>query len=82
MVCNGSATKLVQSHDTEDYHPSNQVPSGTTPNNPIQTVVIYQPPQTMDMPTNVKQTLQEVLNGVVKQIVPSDVDVVGVRNIP
>jgi hypothetical protein len=55
---------------------------GTTPNNPIQTIVIYQPPQTMDMPTNVKQTLQEVLSGAIKQIVPSDVDVVEVGNIP
>jgi Ni,Fe-hydrogenase III small subunit len=36
----------------------------------------------MDMSTNIKQILQEVSSGVVDQIVPVDVDVVGVGNIP
>ncbi len=82
MVCNGYATKLVQSHDTEDCQPSNQVPMEATPNNPTQTVVVYQPPQTMDMPTSIKQTLQEITNDAVKQTVPSDVNVRRVGNIP
>jgi hypothetical protein len=53
-----------------------------TANNPIQTIVVYQPPRTMDMLTSVKQIMQEISNDAVKQIVPSDVDVVGVGNIP
>jgi hypothetical protein len=44
MVCNGYVTKLVQSHDVEDCQPSNQVPVEATPNNPTQTIVVYQPP--------------------------------------
>jgi len=76
MVCNGSA-----SHDTKDYQPSNQVPMEATPNNPIQIVVVYQPPRTMDMLANIKQILQEVSCGAVEQIVPSDADVTRVGNI-
>jgi hypothetical protein len=53
-----------------------------TPNNPTQTIVIYQPPQTMDMPTSIKQTLQEITNDAIKQTVPSDVNVRRVGNIP
>lgn len=83
MVCNGYATKLVQSHDMEDCHPSNQVPVKATPNNPIQTIVIYQPPRTMDDAYQRKTNfLQEISSDVVKQIVPSDVDVVGFDSIP
>jgi len=82
MVCNGSATKLVQSHDMKDYQPSNQVLVEATPNNPIQTIIIYQPPRTMDMPANIEQILQEVSSGVIKQIVPNDVNVTRVGNIP
>jgi len=54
MVCNRSVTKLVQPHDTKDYQPSNQVLVEATPNNPIQTIIVYQPPRTMDMPANIK----------------------------
>jgi hypothetical protein len=65
VVCIGSVTKLVQSHGTKDCQPSNQVLMDATPNNPIQIIVIYQPPWTMDMFAIVKQILQEVSNGVV-----------------
>jgi hypothetical protein len=82
MVCNGYVIKLVQSHDTEDCQPFNQVPVEATPNKPIQTVVVYQPPQTMDVPTNIKQILQEISSYAIKQIVPSDVNVIGAGNIP
>jgi hypothetical protein len=44
MVCNGYVTKLVQSHDTEDCQPSNQVPVEATPSHLIQIFVVYQPP--------------------------------------
>jgi len=44
MVCDGSITKLIQSHGMEDCQPFNQVLVEATPNNPIQIVVIYQPP--------------------------------------
>lgn len=53
-----------------------------TTNNPIQTVVIYQPPRIMDMQTSRKQILQEVSSGAIKQILPSDVNVTGAGNIP
>jgi hypothetical protein len=67
----------------EDCQPSNQVPVEATPNNPIQTIVIYQPPLTMDDAYQRKTIfLQEISSNVVKQIVPSDVDVVGVDSIP
>jgi hypothetical protein len=33
------------------------------------------------MPVNIKQILQEVSSGAVKQIVPSDADAIGVGNI-
>jgi hypothetical protein len=36
----------------------------------------------MDMLVNVKEILQEVSSSVIKQIVPSDVNVTGVGNIP
>ncbi len=54
MVCNGFVIELVQSHDMEDCQPSNQVQVEAIPNNPIQTIVVYQPPWTLDMPTNIK----------------------------
>jgi hypothetical protein len=54
MVCNGFVIELIQSHDMEDCQPSNQVQVEAIPNNPIQTIVVYQPPQTLDMPTNIK----------------------------
>jgi hypothetical protein len=82
MVCDGFVIKLVQSHDMEDCQPFNQVQMEATPNNPIQTIVVYQPPQTLDMPANIKQILQEVSSGVVKQIVPSDANAIGVGNVP
>jgi hypothetical protein len=66
MVCIGSITKLVQSHGTKDCQPFNQVLVEATPNNPIQIIVIYQPPRTMDMFANVKQILQKISNGVVQ----------------
>ncbi len=52
----------------KDCQLSNQVLVEATSNNPIQTIVFYQPPQTMDMPTNIKQILQEVSNDAIKQI--------------
>jgi hypothetical protein len=52
----------------KDCQLSNQVLVEATSNNPIQTIVVYQPPQTMDMPTNIKQILQEVSNDAIKQI--------------
>jgi hypothetical protein len=82
MVCIGYVVELVQSHGTKDCQSSNQVLVEATPNNLIQIIIIYQPPKTMDMSTNVKQILQEISSGVVEQIVPSDVDVIGVGNIP
>jgi hypothetical protein len=66
MVCIGYVTKLVQSQDTKDHQPSNQVLVEATPNNPIQIIVIYQPPRTIDMSANIKQILQEVSSGVVE----------------
>jgi hypothetical protein len=54
MVCNGYVTKLVQSHDTEDCQPSNQVLGEATPSHLIQIFVVYQPPWSMDMPTSIK----------------------------
>jgi hypothetical protein len=49
----------------EDCQPFNQVQVEATPNNPIQTIVVYQPPWTLDMHANIKQILQ-VSSGVVK----------------
>jgi hypothetical protein len=67
----------------EDCQPSNQDPVEATPNNPIQTIVIYQPPRTMDDAYQRKTIfLQEISCNEVKQIVPSDVDVIGVDIIP
>ncbi len=80
MVCDGFVIKLVQSHDMEDCQPSNQVPVEPTTNNPIQTIVVYQPPRTMDMFTIIKQIMQEVSSGAIEQIVPSDVNVTRVGN--
>jgi hypothetical protein len=66
----------------EDYQPFNQVPVEATSNNPIQTIVVYQPPRTMDMLTIIKQIMQEVSSGAVEQIVPSDINITRVGNIP
>ncbi len=66
----------------EDCQPYNQVQVEATPDNPIQIIVVYQPPRTLDMFANVKQILQEISSGAVKQIVPSDANAVGVGNIP
>jgi hypothetical protein len=60
----------------------NQVPLENIPKNIIQTIALYQPPCTMDMPTMVKEIPKEVVGVEVEKIVPSDNDALGVGKMP
>jgi hypothetical protein len=61
MAIDGPISKLTWSLGSLDCEHPNQVPLENTPKNIIQTIALYQPPCTMDMPTMVKEIPKEVV---------------------